>query len=355
MILQSLKLDRENCVLEVLNQLELPSKIIYYPVRNTEDGYHVIQRMIVRGAPAIAIVGAISVALDVREYAEKAETKEDLVNFVLEKFQKIVKSRPTAVNLSKAADDLSKLVLKANCESPVKMAELLLQAATDMLAEDLSINERIGSHGSEWIKNCVAAKTSVVTICNTGSLATAGYGTALGIIRSLSEKNFLESVYALETRPYNQGARLTAFELVHDNLPGTLITDSMAAFLFSQNKNVKVAIVGADRVARNGDTANKIGTYQLAVLARYHGVKFIVAAPTNSIDLTIPDGTHIPIEERPPHELTTINGVPIAAEGINVWNPAFDVTPAALIDAIVTENGVYTNKGAFDLAKDPDS
>lgn len=274
-------------------------------------------------------------------------------------------SRPTAVNLSDAARKLRAVVEKA--EEPVKA---YIEAAEHMLEDDVADNKAIGQHGAEWLTKDLAdgEKISVLTHCNTGSLATAGYGTALGIIRSLHVLGRLEHAYCTETRPYNQGSRLTAYELAHDLPTGmaTLITDSMAASLMRSRK-IAAVIVGADRVARNGDTANKIGTYQLAIVARWHGVKMVVAAPTTSVDLQTADGEGIEIEMRPGREVLVVKGpvvkdgsgeevevetekvetiVPGVAGGVGVYNPSFDVTPGELVDAIVTEKGVAVKDGA---------
>lgn len=252
-------------------------------------------------------------------------------------------------------------------ETYIKTAELILQ-------KDLKTNLAIGNFGANWLQEQTGASAdrqiSVLTHCNTGSLATSGHGTALGIIRSLHGRGILQHAYCTETRPYNQGSRLTAFELVFENIPSTLLTDSMAGALFAlerEHMNISAVIVGADRVVRNGDTANKIGTYSLAVLARFHGIKFIVAAPTTSIDLKTETGKLIKIEQRKKEELTQISGpvvlpdgsidvsqnarVAIADQYINAWNPAFDVTPFALIDVIVTEKGsvAKNSEGVFDL------
>jgi S-methyl-5-thioribose-1-phosphate isomerase len=221
-----------------------------------------------------------------------------------------------------------------------------------MLEKDLADNRAIGAFGAEIFKGAPARSLRLLTHCNTGSLATVGYGTALGVIRALQERQQLVHAYATETRPYNQGARLTAFELAFEKIPSTLITDSMVSFLMSREK-IDAVVVGADRVVANGDTANKVGTYQLAIAAQYHGVPFYVAAPLTSIDTSLTDGSQIHIEERPAHELTHIFGQRIAAEGIGVWNPSFDVTPAKLISGIITEHGVvHRNKttGRIDVA-----
>ena len=221
-----------------------------------------------------------------------------------------------------------------------------------MLQADVADNVAIGEHGADSIVSMSKATYGLrlLTICNTGALATAGHGTALGIVRTLYSRGALERCYALETRPYNQGSRLTAFELVSEGIPGTLLCDSMAASLLREAK-IDAVVVGADRVAANGDTANKIGTYQLAVLAKEHGVPFYVAAPSTSIDLTTLSGRDIVVEQRPASELTTMAGVQIAPDGIDVWNPSFDVTPNALVTGIVTEHGTIEKQhGAFDLS-----
>lgn len=349
MSLEAIKFDTAANELTILDQLRLPQESVYVAVRNAEEGHDAIKRMVVRGAPAIAIVGALAVALDVLAFAETVDSAEEVKKYAGEKLEYIVTSRPTAVNLSRATADLAQLLAASKAKLAGEVAQELLGSAVQMLADDVADNKAIGKHGAEWIVRQAGGPVAAVTICNTGSLATAGYGTALGIVRSLHSGANLKHVYALETRPYNQGARLTAYELVHDKLPATLITDSMAASLMSRFPDVKVAVVGADRVAANGDTANKIGTYQLAVLARHHGVKFVVAAPTTSIDFNMKSGSEIIIEERPANELTSVQGVAVAAPGIGVWNPAFDVTPANLIDAIVTEKGVVDNQNGFDL------
>jgi len=301
---------------------------------------------------------------------------EEVEIFITEKLDYLVTSRPTAVNLADAAGKLRKITKEAAATEEASgeaVRDAYVSAAEKMLVDDVSDNESIGKHGAEWIvKNTEAGKkgpVSMMTHCNTGSLATAGYGTALGVIRSLHGNGSLKHAFCSETRPYNQGSRLTAFELVHDKIPATLITDSMAAALLrlrGESENIAGIVVGADRVAANGDTANKIGTYSLAILAKHHGVKFLVAAPRTTIDLKTKSGADIVIEERPGQEVTLVKGprhdgvtldlgvvetISIAANGIGVWNPAFDVTPAELIDGIITEVGVVEkdSNGVFHL------
>uniref|UniRef100_A0A060T545 Methylthioribose-1-phosphate isomerase n=1 Tax=Blastobotrys adeninivorans TaxID=409370 RepID=A0A060T545_BLAAD len=340
--------------LEILDQLKLPYQTVYVPIKTTSDAFDAIKRMVVRGAPAIAIVAALSLAVQVsrQEYSSAEEARKDIES----KLDHLVSARPTAVNLSQAAGILKQV--SASSSSPV---EDVVKRAEQMLEDDIKDNKAIGDHGSKWIRDQLnlkdGEKFSALTICNTGSLATAGYGTALGIIRSLHEQGVLSHAYCLETRPYNQGSRLTAYELVYDGIPATLITDSMAAALLRQHPEIKLVVVGADRVAKNGDTANKIGTYQLSILAKqFPHVKFVVAAPTTSIDQNTASGDAIVIEERPHRELVQITGPVLngtevdldrvetlvtAADGIGIWNPAFDVTPIDNIDAIVTEKGLY--------------
>ncbi|KAF1997986.1 Methylthioribose-1-phosphate isomerase [Amniculicola lignicola CBS 123094] len=373
MVLQAIKYTRGQ--LEILDQLKLPHAEEYDHIYSSTDAWHAIKEMRTRGAPAIAIVAALALAVELVNM-KLSPAAAEVKTFLLEKLDYLVTSRPTAVNLADAARKLTKTVEDAvskegaNGES---VREAYVLGAEQMLEDDVSDNQSIGAYGAEWIvKNTTAGQkgqVSMLTHCNTGSLATAGYGTALGVIRSLHSRGSLKHAFCSETRPYNQGSRLTAFELVHDQIPATLVTDSMAAALLQlrgPTENIAGIVVGADRVAANGDTANKIGTYSLAILAKYHGVKFLVAAPRTTIDLRTKSGADIVIEERPGREVTLIKGprhdgvnldlavvetVSIAANGIGVWNPAFDVTPAALIDGIITEVGVVEKdaNGGFNL------
>ncbi|KAK9325722.1 hypothetical protein V1517DRAFT_313269 [Lipomyces orientalis] len=363
MVLEAIKYTPQG--LYILDQLRLPHESVYIPIANSVDAFNAIRSMTVRGAPAIAIVAALALAVELAN--TEFPTADEVRRFVSEKLKYLVTSRPTAVNLSDAAGKLENLVNETEGDAK-KLVGTYIAAAEKMLVDDVNDNTNIGRNGLEWSKKIIGNdKFSILTICNTGSLATAGYGTALGIIRSIHRDGLLSHAYALETRPYNQGSRLTAYELVHDNIPATLITDSMASVLLKTHPEIKMIVVGADRVAKNGDTANKIGTYQLSIIAKHHGVKFVVAAPTTSIDLRTKSGEDIVIEQRKPEELVTFRGpvidtegnvtkeeiktVHIAAPGIGVWNPAFDVAPAALIDAIVTEKGVVEKdeNGEFHL------
>jgi methylthioribose-1-phosphate isomerase len=291
--------------LELLDQRFLPDQTLYVTCRTAVEVATAIRDMVVRGAPAIGCAAAFGVALS-RGSAEG--------------YAALAKSRPTAVNLFWALERM-------------KRAKDLEAEATAIFEEDLAANRSMGKLGAELIPD----RARVLTHCNTGALATAGHGTALGVIRSAKDKNV--SVIACETRPYLQGARLTAWECMQESIPCTLITDSMAGHLMSRGE-VDVVIVGADRIAANGDVANKIGTYSLAVLARRHGIPFYVAAPLSSFDPKIPDGSHIPIEERPADEVTGYRGTRWAPQGVSVRNPAFDVTPAELITGIICEKAV---------------
>jgi methylthioribose-1-phosphate isomerase len=290
--------------LELLDQRQLPDRVEYVTCRNAAQVAAAIRDMVVRGAPAIGCAAAFGIALD------PAASSYDI----------LAKSRPTAVNLFWALERMR------NAQDKRAEAEAIFR-------EDLAVNRAIGQHGAKLVPQ----GARILTYCNTGSLATAGHGTALGVIRSSREKGI--SVYACETRPYLQGARLTAWECVQEDIPCTLITDNMAGHLMNRG-DVSLVIVGADRIAANGDTANKIGTYTLAVLARRHGLPFYVAAPLSTFDFGTADGAAIPIEERPADEVTGYRGMRWAPQGIAVRNPAFDVTPAELITAVICEKGV---------------
>lgn len=335
--------------LEVLDQLKLPHTTEFIAIRTAEQGAEAIKSMKVRGAPAIAVTAALSLAVDIGTLLASNPNLQTFVHEIESRITVLGNSRPTAVNLFEAIGKLKNIIKQAQekfsntTDSAKLLAEQIITYAEGMLEKDISDNRAIGSFGADLFKNAPKASLKVLTHCNTGSLATVGYGTALGVIRALHERGQLAHAFATETRPYNQGARLTAFELVFEKIPATLITDSMASFLMKEQK-IDAVVVGADRVVANGDTANKIGTYQLAIAAKFHGVPFYVAAPLTSIDLSIASGNNIHIEQRPDTELTHIFGQRLAAEGIGVWNPSFDVTPAHLISGIITEHGVIERR-----------
>ncbi|EGD74153.1 methylthioribose-1-phosphate isomerase [Salpingoeca rosetta] len=327
--------------LSIINQLKLPLVTEYDAISSVQDGWDAIREMRVRGAPAIAIVAALSLAVELhkRTFASAG----DAAAFIKTSLDHLRTSRPTAVNLFEAANKLEALSAKLAAQEGATAQQVVagtLAKIEGMMAADIADNRAIGKHGAEAILAKTGKdKVRILTHCNTGSLATAQYGTALGVIRCLHELGSLDHAFCTETRPYNQGARLTAYELVTEKIPSTLVADSMVSVLMKE-KDISAVVVGADRVVANGDTANKIGTYQIAIAAKHHGVPFYVAAPITSVDLDLPDGSHIVIEERKGDELTHIFGKRLAAPGINTWNPAFDVTPASLITGIVTERGV---------------
>lgn len=340
--------------LELLDQKRLPHEFIHESVQTAEEGWDAIRQMKVRGAPAIAIAAALSLAVEAFRRRDEFKSAPDAYGFLNAKLDYLKTSRPTAVNLFEAIGRLKKVIEVAAQEfliaenSGTKVIDAYIEASEKIFADDVIDNKAIGAFGAECFFKTGPGPFQILTHCNTGSLATASYGTALGVIRALHDKNLLAHAFATETRPYNQGARLTAFELVYEKIPATLITDSMASFLMAKNK-IHGVVVGADRVVKNGDTANKIGTYQLAIAAKYHNIPFYVAAPCTSIDLSLTDGSQIHIEERPREELTHVAGFEIAAPGINVWNPSFDITPGSLITGIITEVGVVENDNGFDL------
>lgn len=299
--------------LRLLDQRRLPHQTVWLDLYSHNEVAQAISDMVVRGAPAIAIAGGYGLAMALASGVDRVSA-----------VQTLVESRPTAVNLQWAMDRLSS----------IPDAEVLSEVIR-IHQEDLAINYAIGSHGAPLLDG------GVLTICNTGALATSGHGTALGMIRSAHAAGQNIHVYILETRPYLQGARLTAYECMEEGIPCTLITDGMAGALLRSGR-VQSAVAGCDRVANNGDTANKIGTYQLALLCKAHNVPFYIAMPTTTLDRQCPTGEQIPIEERPPEEIRSVQGHPVAPNHIPVWNPSFDVTPAHLIHGWVTEMGVWT-------------
>ena len=330
--------------LELLDQRKLPFEVRYIPCSTCASVAVAIHALIVRGAPAIGIAAAWGVVLAARELdASGAGAGLDAVAAAerLEPaLQQLNAARPTAVNLAWALQRMRRALAGAGDD----WRAVLLREAQAIADEDLAANHRMGKLGAALIPN----GSGVLTHCNTGSLATAGFGTALGVIRAGMAQDRIARVFAGETRPWLQGARLTVWELQQDGIDATLIADSAASHLMKTGA-VQWVIVGADRICANGDTANKIGTYQLAIAARHHGVKFMVVAPSSTVDMDTVDGSQIEIEQRDPGELYGVGGTRTVAEGIAAWNPVFDVTPGELIDAIVTERGVILNPTAENM------
>ncbi len=318
----------------LIDQTQLPWRLVFLDVRNYKDMIDAMKRMAVRGAPALGIAGAYALVLAAQKI--EAQEKEAFLLRLKCTAKEIEYARPTAVNLAWAVRRClgsAESVLPGKDASEIKAA--LLAEAIKIQQEDESANRCIGSLGAQLIPQ----GSTILTHCNAGALATSAYGTALGVVRAAWERDKSIQVYATETRPLLQGARLTAWELAQEGIPVTLITDSMAGH-FLRRGEIQCVVVGADRIAANGDAANKIGTYSLAVLAKENKVPFYVAAPTSTIDLSLSSGDLIPIEERSPEEVTRIQGVQIAPEGVSVRNPAFDVTPHKYITAIITEKGI---------------
>lgn len=318
--------------LEILDQTLLPGKQAYIRCRCYDNVGQAICRLSVRGAPAIGTAAAYGLYLGA--VAVKAENRPEFIDQVEKVAAELVATRPTAVNLQWAVDRLLG-VLRNTAGDVSELKKALLAEAHAIHQEDLDNNKKMGAYGQVMVPQ----KAAILTHCNAGALATAGVGTALGVIRAAHRAGKQVEVYADETRPLLQGARLTTWEMLQEGIPVTLITDNMAGYLMAQGK-VDLVIVGADRIAANGDTANKIGTYSVAVLAKEHGIPFYVAAPMSTIDFGISSGSEIPIEFRDQQEVTHFAGVRVAPEGVEVWNPAFDVTPAPLIKAIITDLGV---------------
>ncbi|MFL6622379.1 MAG: S-methyl-5-thioribose-1-phosphate isomerase [Sulfurifustis sp.] len=326
--------------LKLLDQRMLPAREEYRYFDTAAGVAQAIRDMIVRGAPAIGIAAAYGVVLAARE-----RYRSDAVGWqraIEDDLALLNGARPTAVNLAWALARMRRLI-EAGVEGDPTPA--FLAEAQRIHAEDIAANQAMGRYGAELIDR----GSSVLTHCNTGALATGGYGTALGVVRAGVAAGRIVHTYANETRPWLQGARLTAWELIQEGIPMTLLADGAAAYLMQQGK-VQWAIVGADRVAANGDVANKIGTYMTALAARYHGVRFMVVAPTSTIDLDTPNGAAIPIEQRPAAEVVAYGERRVTPEGTAAWNPAFDITPAALIDALVTERGVIRQPDSVKIA-----
>jgi methylthioribose-1-phosphate isomerase len=330
--------------LRLLDQTKLPVSVEFQDYGDHLGVAKAIVGMIVRGAPAIGAAAAYGYVLGATEFG--GTEKQEFLNHMEKVGDALAKTRPTAVNLFWALRrmedklrDLSELSIEEICGG-------LLAEANAIADDDVAINRKIGEFGNEIIPE----GANILTHCNAGALATVGYGTALGVIRAAHESGKNIHVYADETRPLLQGARLTAWELLQDNIPVTLITDNMAGYLMQKGK-VDVVVVGADRIAANGDTANKIGTYSVAVLAQAHDIPFYVAAPTSTIDIKITSGEEIPIEERHKQEVREVFGHPVAPAEVEVFNPAFDVTPAKYISGIITEKGIITPPFSVNLIK----
>lgn len=319
----------------MIDQRKLPADEIYVRCKTAAEVARAIKTMVIRGAPAIGVAAAMGIALGMRRCTAPG-TKQFAIEFT-KLCELMAGTRPTAVNLFWAIAEM-KHAFSTGVMAGESVDELKVRldaAATKIHDDDVASCQAMGQFGAE----VVPANARVLTHCNAGALATAGYGTALGVIRAAAAQGKISQVYADETRPFFQGARLTAWELVRDGIPTTVITESMAGPLMREGQ-IDFIVVGADRIAANGDFANKIGTYTVAMMARAHGVPFYVAAPLSTIDRQTPSGSAIPIEQRNPREMTHVGSVQVAPEGAAVWNPAFDVTPHALVDGIITERGI---------------
>jgi len=317
----------------MIDQTRLPNEKVFVDCRTVEDVGDAIRRMVIRGAPAIGVAAAMGISLAAD--AADADTFDAFYARLEEKCERLVQARPTAVNLKWAIDRMLR-VTKAHSHLPIpELKKRLKQEAMAIYHEDISSNEKMGGFGQSLIQD----GSTILTHCNAGALATAGFGTALGVVRAAVKAGKKVQVLANETRPFLQGARLTAWELQEDNIPVRLITDSMSGH-FMRKKEIDVVVVGADRIAGNGDVANKIGTYMVAVMARQHGIPFYVAAPISTLDLSLTSGDDIPIEERSADEVVQVNKHRIAPEGVDAAHPAFDITPNEFVTAIITEQGI---------------
>ena len=339
----------EEEILQMIDQRKLPAEKEYFRAENYRDVKFAISDMVIRGAPAIGAAGAYGVYLAACEFSDL--NKEEFLKRMEEASEDLKQARPTAVNLFWAVDRMGEVIEKNRDSSTAGIVEKLKQEADKICDEDVKINKRMARHGNE----VVPEGSNIIHHCNTGALATVDYGTALGVIREAHSSGKDIHVYVDETRPRLQGARLTGFELVEDNIPATLIADSAAPALM-KNGEVDLVLVGADRVASNGDVANKIGTFMLALAANRFDVPFYVVAPTSTIDFEVESGHKIDIEERGEDEIKVIGGAQIAPEEIDAYNPAFDITPASMITGIVTEEGILSQPLADSIEdlKSPD-
>jgi methylthioribose-1-phosphate isomerase len=335
-------IEMNNGVVRMLDQSRLPLEVRYIECTDYRMVAEGIKRLWIRGAPAIGIATAMGIALGAQDI--KADNFDTFMKALEPIFETMLSTRPTAVNIQWAVERIKRALNKKNNEPVERLKEFLIEEADRILKEDIEVNRAIGRWGAEFIRD----GDTIITHCNAGSLATGGYGTATAPMRVAVEEGKRIQVIADETRPVLQGARLTAWELMQDGIPVTLITDNTAGALM-QRGEIDLAIVGTDRTTANGDVANKIGTYSLAILCKEHGIPFYVAAPMSSIDFSVPSGEHIPIEERSPEEVTTVFGCRVAPEGVRVRNIAFDVTPARYITGIITEKGVFRPKDIYKL------
>ena len=317
----------------ILDQRRLPQEVRYLDCRDVVSVGQAIRSMAIRGAPAIGVAAAMGIALAATK--TRSRHPEAFLKRLNEACDQMRETRPTAVNLFWAVSRMKKIVDEVHIRGVDGTKERLVREALRILEEDIEVNRKIGKYGKRLIRE----GDGVLTHCNAGALATGGYGTALGVIYAARDQGKEFHVFVDETRPLLQGCRLTAWELIQERIPATVITDNMAGVLMMEGK-INLVLVGADRIARNGDTANKIGTYGVAVLSRYHDIPFYVVAPTSSFDLSLASGRDIPIEERDVKEVTHFQGSPIAPKGVKAFNPAFDVTPHSLIRAIITEKGI---------------
>jgi len=328
----------------ILDQRKLPQEVRYLDCRNASSVAQAIRTMAIRGAPAIGVAAAMGIALAAKRIRSN---QPEIFQKSLEKVcDEMSQTRPTAVNLFWALDRMKRVLNLIHADGVEKTRGRLVEEALQIFKEDVEINKKIGENG----KGLIHSGDGILTHCNAGALATGGFGTALGVIYAARDEGKQFQVFVDETRPMLQGCRLTAWELVQEKIPATLITDSMAAVLMRKG-SVNLVVVGADRIAKNGDTANKIGTYGLAVLSKSHGIPFYVAAPTSTLDLSLDSGEEIPIEERDIAEVTHFRGFPIAPGGVKAFNPAFDVTPHSLIHGIITEKGIIRKPFRKNLRK----